>query len=62
MRTAGGPGCSSFDGFVYEHGPFNFQLRRGPKGGEYSVAMSENPWGWNKVANMIFLDSPAGES
>ncbi|KAL4587898.1 hypothetical protein LXL04_000774 [Taraxacum kok-saghyz] len=50
----GGPGCSSFDGFVYEHGPFNFQKTGGlPK-------LHLNPYAWNKVSNMIFLDSPVG--
>ncbi|KAF5821981.1 putative carboxypeptidase C [Helianthus annuus] len=50
----GGPGCSSFDGFVYEHGPFNFEKTGGlPK-------LHLNPYTWTKVSNVIYLDSPAG--
>ncbi|KAK4794647.1 hypothetical protein SAY86_012641 [Trapa natans] len=51
----GGPGCSSFDGFVYEHGPFNFELSYDglPK-------LHLNQYGWSKVSNIIYLDSPAG--
>ncbi|KAL7599435.1 hypothetical protein Lser_V15G26919 [Lactuca serriola] len=52
----GGPGCSSFDGFVYEHGPFNFEKDK--TGGLPKLHL--NPYAWNKVANMIFLDSPVG--
>lgn len=50
----GGPGCSSFDGFVYELGPFSFRLdgRR--------VVLSENPHAWTNEAHVVFLDSPAG--
>ncbi|KAL8137162.1 hypothetical protein V2J09_003163 [Rumex salicifolius] len=53
----GGPGCSSFDGFVYEHGPFNFEAPNS-KGGLPKLHL--NPYSWSKVSNMIYLDSPAG--
>ncbi|KAG2426414.1 hypothetical protein HYH02_014773 [Chlamydomonas schloesseri] len=57
----GGPGCSSFDGFVYEQGPFLYDLIPGPGGrGAQAVSLRKNPYAWSKVANMIFLDSPAG--
>ncbi|XVE62166.1 hypothetical protein DITRI_Ditri06bG0096700 [Diplodiscus trichospermus] len=53
----GGPGCSSFDGFVYEHGPFNFQ-EGNPKGS--MPTLHPNPYSWSKVSNIIYLDSPVG--
>ncbi|OWM72308.1 hypothetical protein CDL15_Pgr018193 [Punica granatum] len=53
----GGPGCSSFDGFVYEHGPFNFQP--GNSGGSFPI-LQLNPYSWSKVSNIIYLDSPCG--
>ncbi|GAB4827171.1 Serine carboxypeptidase-like 20 [Ancistrocladus abbreviatus] len=53
----GGPGCSSFDGFVYEHGPFNFEAAK--KQGDLPM-LYLNPYSWSKVSNMIYLDSPAG--
>ncbi len=54
----GGPGCSSFDGFVFEHGPFNFKFT---DASATDVYLDDNPYAWNKVANMLFIDSPAGE-
>ncbi|KAL6209044.1 hypothetical protein ACLB2K_019987 [Fragaria x ananassa] len=53
----GGPGCSSFDGFVYEHGPFNFEAAK-TKGGLPKLHL--NPYSWSKVSNILYLDSPAG--
>ncbi|XP_038879948.1 serine carboxypeptidase-like 20 isoform X2 [Benincasa hispida] len=53
----GGPGCSSFDAFVYEHGPFNFEEGK-PKGTLPTLHL--NPYSWSKVSNIIYLDSPAG--
>lgn len=53
----GGPGCSSMDGFVYEHGPFNFEEGK-PKGSLPKLHL--NPYSWSKVSNIIYLDSPAG--
>lgn len=52
----GGPGCSSFDGFIYEHGPFNFE-----KGNSGSLPkLHLNSYSWSKVSSVIYLDSPAG--
>lgn len=59
----GGPGCSSMDGFVYEHGPFLMSF----KGGKDSTGrrlqeleLRRNPYSWARVANMLYVDSPAG--
>ena len=47
----GGPGCSSLDGFFYEHGPFLF----------YSGSqLQPNPYSWNLNASVIYLEAPAG--
>ncbi|KAF8014704.1 hypothetical protein BT93_H0497 [Corymbia citriodora subsp. variegata] len=53
----GGPGCSSFDGFVYEHGPFKFEAAKNQNG---LPQLHLNPYSWSKVSNIIYLDSPAG--
>ncbi|KAG5232168.1 Multicopper oxidase, type [Salix suchowensis] len=50
----GGPGCSSFDGFVYEHGPFNFEAAK--TNGDLPK-LHLNPYSWSKL---LYLDSPAG--
>ncbi|KAI7748752.1 hypothetical protein M8C21_003131 [Ambrosia artemisiifolia] len=47
----GGPGCSSVgEGAFVEHGPFK------PSG----RVLLENDYSWNKEANMLYLESPAG--
>ncbi|KFK39840.1 hypothetical protein AALP_AA3G294800, partial [Arabis alpina] len=51
----GGPGCSSMDGFIYEHGPFNFELTK-----TNIPRLHLNRYSWSKVSNIIYLDSPVG--
>jgi len=48
----GGPGCSSLLGWCQEHGPAIFE--------EESTEFKLNPYSWNKNANVIYLESPAG--
>lgn len=54
----GGPGCSSIGGGALEENgayrPFVSDTRN------QTVGVESEFWAWNKIANMIFLDSPAG--
>ena len=48
----GGPGCSSLLGFIQEHGPVVIP--------DYTRDLVLNQFAWNKKANVIYLESPAG--
>ncbi|KAG4169428.1 hypothetical protein ERO13_A12G077965v2 [Gossypium hirsutum] len=57
LWLTGGPGCSSLSGFFLEIGPLQFNMM------EYNGSLptfSLNPYSWTNVANIIFLDLPAG--
>ncbi len=47
----GGPGCSSLDGFIYEHGPFEVTADN---------TLVEREYRWNKQANMLYIEAPVG--
>jgi len=49
--TNGGPGCSGLYGFGTEMGPYYFRA---------NGTIEANPYSWNKISNMLFVEQPAG--
>ena len=49
----GGPGCSSLDGFFYEHGPFEIN------GPDYKT-LSLREYRWSSMANVLYIEAPVG--
>ncbi|KAF8386658.1 hypothetical protein PRIPAC_75800 [Pristionchus pacificus] len=52
LWLTGGPGCSGINALLTENGPFHPN-----RDGE---TLFENVFAWNKVSNMIFVESPRG--
>lgn len=48
----GGPGCSSLDGFIYEHGPFEVS--------DDFKTLSLREYRWNRIVNMLYIEAPVG--
>lgn len=54
---SGGPGCSSLSGLLFENGPLSFNIES--DNGDIPSLVSTT-YSWTKVANIIYLDQPAG--
>jgi len=48
----GGPGCSSLDGFIYEHGPFEVS--------DDFKTLTPREYRWNRLVNMLYIEAPVG--
>ncbi|KAK9690515.1 hypothetical protein RND81_09G133700 [Saponaria officinalis] len=59
LWLTGGPGCSSWNGLVYEIGPLEFDLDHSLTEGGFPRLRSYE-YAWTKTASIIFLDSPVG--
>ncbi|KAE8008146.1 hypothetical protein FH972_004686 [Carpinus fangiana] len=54
---SGGPGCSAFNGLIYENGPLAFNMS-GYAGGLPQTYYYK--YSWTRAASILFVDAPAG--
>ncbi|KAK4284464.1 hypothetical protein QN277_001293 [Acacia crassicarpa] len=54
---SGGPGCSSFNGLIYEIGPLQFDINHYDGG---LPTLLNYPYSWTETASFVFVDSPVG--
>nr|GEX50097.1 peptidase S10, serine carboxypeptidase, alpha/beta hydrolase fold protein [Tanacetum cinerariifolium] len=57
LYLSGGPGVSGLYSFLYQIGPLSFNIENCWKN---NITLELNPYSWTKMANMIFVDTPAG--
>jgi cathepsin A (carboxypeptidase C) len=60
LWTNGGPGGSSSLGLFMELGPCTLVRKNHGKGREGEIRTMLNQYSWNELANMFFIDQPAG--
>jgi len=51
MWLSGGPGCSSELALFFENGPFSLRD---------DLSLKFNPYSWNNVSNLLYVDNPIG--
>lgn len=54
---SGGPGCSAFNGLIYEIGPLQFNITAYTGG---LPSLEYYPYSWTKTASILFVDAPVG--
>ncbi|KAA8536291.1 hypothetical protein F0562_028769 [Nyssa sinensis] len=54
---SGGPGCSTFNGLIFEIGPLAFNITAYYGG---IPSLEYYPYSWTKTCNILFLDAPVG--
>ena len=51
LWLTGGPGCASEVALFYENGPYKFNE---------DSTLKSNPYSWNEVSNLLYVDQPIG--
>ncbi|PWA36274.1 peptidase S10, serine carboxypeptidase, Alpha/Beta hydrolase fold protein [Artemisia annua] len=57
LYLTGGPGVAALSTFLYQIGPLSFNIENCWNN---NITLELNPYSWTKIANMIFIDTPAG--